>query len=71
MWYHPAAFFVGKRDVIGAWVICLAVAVVFFGYPVVMTALDVRLRTSTPQPLVAVLGADRRTAGRRRRGDLE
>jgi hypothetical protein len=41
MWYHPASFFVEKRDVIGAWVICLAVAVVFFGYPVVMTALDV------------------------------
>ena len=41
MWYHPAAFFVGNRDVVGAWVICLAVATVFFGYPVVMTALDV------------------------------
>jgi hypothetical protein len=41
MWYHPAAFFVGKRDVIGAWVICHAVATAFFGYPVVMTALDV------------------------------
>jgi hypothetical protein len=41
MWYHPADFLVGKRDVIGAWVVCLAVAVAFFGYPVVMTALDV------------------------------
>jgi hypothetical protein len=41
MWYHPAAFFVGKRDVIGAWIICLALATAFFGYPVVMTALDV------------------------------
>ena len=40
MWYHPAAFFVGKRDVIGAWVICLSVAVTFFGYPVVTTALN-------------------------------
>ena len=41
MWYHPAAFFVGNRDVVGAWVICLAVATAFFGYPIFMTALDV------------------------------
>jgi hypothetical protein len=40
MWYHPAAFCVGKRDVVGAWVICLALAMAFFGYPVVTTALD-------------------------------
>jgi hypothetical protein len=41
MWYHPAAFFLGKRDVIGAWLICLALVMAFFGYPVVTTALDV------------------------------
>jgi hypothetical protein len=41
MWYHPGAFFVRKRDVIGAWVICLALATAFFAYPVVITALDV------------------------------
>jgi hypothetical protein len=41
MWYHPAAFFLGKRDVIGAWLICLALAMAFFGYPVVTTPLDV------------------------------
>ena len=33
MWYHPAAFTLGKRDVIGAWIICLAVVAVFFGWP--------------------------------------
>jgi hypothetical protein len=33
MWYHPAAFFLGKRDVIGAWLICLALVMAFFGYP--------------------------------------
>jgi hypothetical protein len=30
MWYHPAAFALGKRDVIGAWILCL-VAALFFG----------------------------------------
>jgi hypothetical protein len=40
MWYHPAAFFLSKRDVIGAWLICLAIALAFFGYPVVTTVLD-------------------------------
>ena len=40
MWYHPAAFLLTKRDVIGAWLVCLAVAMAFFGYPVVTTAFD-------------------------------
>jgi hypothetical protein len=40
MWYHPAAFFVHKRDVIGAWLICVVVVTAFFGYPAVTTALD-------------------------------
>jgi hypothetical protein len=31
MWYHPADFFLGKRDVIGAWLVCLVVAAVCFG----------------------------------------
>lgn len=30
MWYSPLAFSVGKRDVIGAWLMCLVVAAVFF-----------------------------------------
>ena len=33
MWCHPAAFLLGKRDVIGAWLICLALVMAFFGYP--------------------------------------
>ena len=41
MWYHPAAFFLTKRDVIGAWLICLALATAFFGYPAVTAALDI------------------------------
>ena len=54
MWYHPVAFFVGKRDVIGAWVICLALATAFFAYPVVITALDAK---STQKPACrAILG---------------
>jgi hypothetical protein len=40
MWYHPAGFFLTRRDVIGAWIICLAIAMAFFGYPVVSSKLD-------------------------------
>jgi len=25
MWYHPAALILGGRDVIGAWLVCLAI----------------------------------------------
>ena len=31
VWYHPAAFAVGKRDMIGAWLVCLVVAVTCLG----------------------------------------
>jgi hypothetical protein len=56
MWYHPAAFYLGKRDVVGAWLICLALAVAFFGYPVVTAALDGRagdlhIAAAAPNPL--------------------
>ena len=39
MWYHPSAFLVGKRDVIGAWLVCLAVAAACFGLPVAIARL--------------------------------
>jgi hypothetical protein len=39
MWYHPAAFTLGKRDVIGAWIICLIVVIPFFGWPIVENAI--------------------------------
>ena len=32
MWYSPLAFYVGKRDVIGAWLLCLVVLAAFFGW---------------------------------------
>jgi hypothetical protein len=32
MWYHPAAFALGKRDVIGAWLLCLVTVIGVFGY---------------------------------------
>ena len=56
MWYHPAAFFLTKRDVIGAWLICVAVATAFFGYPVVTAALDIwagnrGITTACPEPV--------------------
>jgi hypothetical protein len=40
MWYYPAALIVGKRDVMGAWVICLLVAAVCFGSPMLTAAFD-------------------------------
>ena len=53
MWYHPAGFFLTERDVIGAWIICLAIAVAFFAYPVVSSELDARtgdLNTTAANP---------------------
>ncbi|HJU15976.1 MAG TPA: hypothetical protein VJ770_05870 [Stellaceae bacterium] len=40
MGYDPTTFSADVRDVIGAWLVCLAVAAGFFGYPLVRTALD-------------------------------
>ena len=31
MSYHPAASSPGRRDVVGAWLVCLAVAALCFG----------------------------------------
>ena len=33
MWYHPAAFAVGTRDVIAAWIVCLTLCVALFAFP--------------------------------------
>jgi hypothetical protein len=35
MWYDPATFAVGKRDVIAAWIICFAIAAPVFVWPMV------------------------------------
>ena len=35
MWHDSAAFGLNVRDVIGAWLVCLAVAAAFFGCPLV------------------------------------
>ena len=56
MWDHPAAFFLTKRDVIGAWFICIAVATAFFGYPAVTSGLDIGpenrdITTACPTPV--------------------
>ena len=56
MWYHPAAFFLEKRDVIGAWIICLALAMAFFGYPIVTTELDAWARDLHTAPASAKPG---------------
>jgi len=45
MWYHSAAFVLGKRDGIGAWLVCLIVAAACFGPPILNTALDAPVAT--------------------------
>ena len=40
MEYYPGAFSLGIRDAIGAWLVCLAIAAAFFGYPLVTAAWD-------------------------------
>jgi hypothetical protein len=35
VWYHPAAFAIATRDVIAGWLVCLAIAALFFGFPAV------------------------------------
>jgi hypothetical protein len=45
MWYHPSAFVLGKRDVIGAWLVCLIVAAVCLGSPLLNAAFDATAAT--------------------------
>jgi hypothetical protein len=45
MWYHPAAFVVEKRDVIGAWFVCLLVSAASFGSPMLNAAFDTSAAT--------------------------
>ena len=45
MSYYPAAFLVEKRDVIGAWLVCLFVAGACFGSPLLGAALDTSAAT--------------------------
>lgn len=45
MWYYSAAFVLGKRDVIGAWLVCLAVAAACFGSPMLSAAFDTSAAT--------------------------
>ena len=40
MWYYPPAFFVERRDAIGAWLVCLVVTAVCFGSPMLGAAFD-------------------------------
>ena len=40
MWDYPAAIFVEKRDVFGAWLVCLLVAAACFGSPMLGAAFD-------------------------------
>jgi hypothetical protein len=40
MWYHPAAFALGNRDVIAAWFVCLAISAASFGLPAIERLID-------------------------------
>lgn len=40
MWYHPAAFALGSRDVIASWRVCLAISAAFLGLPAVQSLID-------------------------------
>jgi hypothetical protein len=56
MGYYSGAFGLGIRDVIGAWLVCLAVAAAFFGYPLVTAAWGapvVQYRAVADRPLIA------------------
>jgi hypothetical protein len=56
MEYYPGVFSLGIRDVIGAWLVCLAIAAAFFGYPLVTAAWDasvVQYRAAADRPLIA------------------
>jgi hypothetical protein len=51
MWYHPSAYRVGIRDVIGAWILCLAVAALFFAPPAFDAARGELARLLQPAPV--------------------
>jgi hypothetical protein len=55
MWYDPAAFLVGKRDVIGAWLVCLLVAAACFG-SLVTAGFDHAMATSHAAASCATVG---------------
>jgi hypothetical protein len=36
MWYHPGAHALSRRDVIGAWIVCLCAVLIFLSLPVIV-----------------------------------
>ena len=50
MWYHPAAFALGKRDVVAAWLVCLAISAAFFGLPAVESLIDAKAASTGTGP---------------------
>jgi hypothetical protein len=49
MFYHPDAYYLGFRDVIAAWLVCIAVATTGFAYAEVSAALEDRVgKIQTP-----------------------
>jgi hypothetical protein len=53
MWYYPGAFNLSVRDAVGAWLVCLAVAAAFFGYPLVTATPAVQRDAATHRPSVS------------------
>jgi hypothetical protein len=56
MWYYPGAFLVGKRDVIGAWLVCLVLAAACLGSPMLSAKSDISTATRHAAAGCAPLG---------------
>jgi hypothetical protein len=63
MWYHPAAFELGKRDVIAAWLVCLAISAACFGWPVAESLIDAVAAAASTGPSVVNLQSRCEAAG--------
>jgi hypothetical protein len=59
MWYHPAAFALGKRDVIAAWLVCLSISAACFAVPVAESLIsdEVALAGTCPSAVHCPRGA--------------
>ncbi len=66
MWEHPITCGLGKRDVIGAWVVCLAIAVGCFGLLAAASPDGRGMPTAliNPGPIATVATAQNQRPGR-------
>ena len=60
MWYHPAAFALGRSDVVAAWLVCLAISAACFGFPVSESLIDAKAATPGAGPSLVNCNLDAR-----------